>query len=80
MSSPLVTLSRAEARLFLRDPVTLGVAVLLPTIVLAGLGSVPALRDPLPIFGGQTFVAYFAPPLLAISKSVLPYGNNSVAR
>jgi ABC-2 type transport system permease protein len=65
--SALTTLAKAETRLFLRDPVTLLVAVLLPAVILGGLGAVPALRDPLPIFGGQTFVAYFAPPLLAIS-------------
>ncbi|HZG89264.1 MAG TPA: ABC transporter permease [Pseudonocardia sp.] len=67
----LIALFRAEARLFLRDPVTVLIAVLLPAGILAGLGSVPALRDPDPMFGGVTFVAYFAPSLLAITITQL---------
>jgi ABC-2 type transport system permease protein len=67
----LGSLSRTEAKLFLRDPVTLLVAILLPTLILAGLGSVPALREPLPMFDGLTFVGYFAPPLLAITITQL---------
>jgi ABC-2 type transport system permease protein len=64
--STLTALSKAETRLFLRDPVTVVVAVLLPTLILAGLGAVPALREPFPEVG-MTFVAYFAPSLLVIS-------------
>jgi ABC-2 type transport system permease protein len=71
MTTPLITLSRTETRLFLRDPLTVAVAVLLPTLLLVGLGSVPALREPLPTFGGQTFIAYFAPSLLAITIAQL---------
>jgi ABC-2 type transport system permease protein len=67
----LTALLRAEARLFLRDPVTVLVAVLLPSLVLIGLGSVPALREPVPAVGGETFVAYFAPSLLAITITQL---------
>jgi ABC-2 type transport system permease protein len=67
----LGALVRAETRLFLRDPVSLLVAVLLPAAILLGLGAVPALREPTEMFGGATFVAYFAPSLLAISIAQL---------
>lgn len=69
--SALGALVRAETRLFLRDPVSLLVAVLLPAAILLGLGAVPALREPTEMFGGATFVAYFAPSLLAISIAQL---------
>jgi ABC-2 type transport system permease protein len=69
--SALGTLIRTETRLFLRDPVSLLVAVLLPAAVLGALGAVPALREPTEKFGGTTFVAYFAPSLLAISIAQL---------
>jgi ABC-2 type transport system permease protein len=69
--SALGALIRTETRLFLRDPVSMVVAVLLPGAVLAGLGAVPALREVLPMFGGMSFVAYFAPSLLAVSIAQL---------
>lgn len=69
--SALLTLTKAETRLFLRDPVTLIVALVLPAAILAGLGAVPALREPAEQFGGQPFVAYFAPSLLAITITQL---------
>jgi ABC-2 type transport system permease protein len=69
--SALGTLARTETRLFLRDPVSLLVAVLLPAALLAGLGAIPALREPTEMFGGGTFVEFFAPSLLAISIAQL---------
>jgi ABC-2 type transport system permease protein len=69
--SALGTLIRTETRLFLRDPVSLLVAVLLPGVLLAGLGAIPALREPAEVFGGSTFIAAFAPSLLAISIAQL---------
>jgi ABC-2 type transport system permease protein len=71
----LTTLARTETRLFLRDPVTVLVAVLLPTVVLAGLGAIPALREPAAVFGGLRFTDYFAPSLLAVSIAVLGMQN-----
>jgi ABC-2 type transport system permease protein len=70
-ANPLGALIRTESRLFLRDPVSLLVAVLLPTVLLVGLGAIPALREPAEVFGGTTFVAAFAPSLLAISIAQL---------
>jgi ABC-2 type transport system permease protein len=72
---PLLALTRAEARLFLRDPLTTLLGVLLPAAVLAGLGAVPALREPSEVFGGVRFVDFLAPSLLAISIAVLGVQN-----
>lgn len=67
----MTTLARSELRLFLREPGTTLFGVLLPSAVLAALGSVPALREPSEMFGGVRFVDYFAPSLLAMSIAVL---------
>ena len=72
---PLLVLAKAEARLFLRDPLTTLLGVLLPAAVLAGLGAVPALRESSEIFGGQRFIDFFAPSLLAVSIAVLGVQN-----
>ncbi|MBW0093603.1 ABC transporter permease [Pseudonocardia sp. KRD-184] len=64
-------LARTELRLFLRDPATTLFGILLPAAVLAGLGSIPALREPAEVFGGLRFTEYFAPSLLAVSIAVL---------
>jgi len=67
----MTTLVRTELKLFLREPVTVLIGVLLPAVLLAGLGSIPALRVPTDVFGGLSFIDYFAPSLLAISIAVL---------
>lgn len=56
-----------EARLFLRDPAGPLTTVALPVAILVVLGLIPALRRPDPLFGGQSFVAYFAPSLVVVS-------------
>ncbi|MER7164825.1 ABC transporter permease [Micromonospora sp. NPDC000207] len=61
---------RTEAVLFLRDPSAVLVVVGLPLALLLGLGAIPALREPSPDFGGQTFIAYFAPSLLVMTLAV----------
>ncbi|MEV1322019.1 hypothetical protein AB0J14_38730 [Micromonospora arborensis] len=58
---------RIEARLYLRDLPTLLATVGMPTLILTVLGLIPALREPDPKFGGQTFVSYFAPSLLVVT-------------
>jgi ABC-2 type transport system permease protein len=74
-ANPLLSLAVAEARLFLRDPVTVLLAMALPALILAGLAAVPALREPDDIFGGLRFTDYFAPALLAINIAVLGLQN-----
>jgi ABC-2 type transport system permease protein len=69
----LSTVIRTELRLFLREPVTVAVAVLVPSLVLLGLAAVPALRDPIEPTDGLSFVAFFAPSLLAISIAMLGF-------
>lgn len=64
-------LARAELRLFLREPGTALLALLVPTVILLVLGAVPALREPSEQFGGQSFVVYFAPSLLGWSMAFL---------
>lgn len=64
-------LAVTELRLYLREPVTVFVAVLLPSVVLLALGAIPALRAPAPAFGGARFVDVFAPAMLAISIAML---------
>jgi ABC-2 type transport system permease protein len=71
--SALSTLARTELRLYLREPVTLAIALALPSLVLLGLAAIPALRQPIAPTGGLSFVAYFAPSLLAISIAVLGF-------
>lgn len=67
----MTTLVRTEVRLFARDPLNALFGILLPSLILAALGAVPALREPADVFGGLRFTEYFAPSLLAISIAVL---------
>lgn len=71
--SALSTLARTEFRLYLREPLSLAIAVALPSLVLLGLAAVPALREPIEPTGGLSFVAFFAPSLLAISIAMLGF-------
>ncbi|MBP2704630.1 ABC transporter permease [Microbispora sp. RL4-1S] len=53
----LAKLAAVETRLFLREPITLFFAILLPVSLLLALGgSIPAFRVPDPEFGGQRVV------------------------
>ncbi|SCE75735.1 ABC-2 type transport system permease protein [Micromonospora viridifaciens] len=61
---------KIEARLYLRDLPTLLSTVGVPALVLVVLGLIPALREPDPLFGGQSFVAYFAPSLLVVTLAM----------
>ncbi|MBW0119385.1 ABC transporter permease [Pseudonocardia abyssalis] len=67
----MITLVRTELRLFARDPMNALFGIVLPSLVLAALGAVPALREPAEVFGGLRFTEYFAPSLLAVSIAVL---------
>jgi ABC-2 type transport system permease protein len=71
--SALSTMARTELRLFLRDPANLIISVAVPSLVLLGLAAVPALRAPIEPTGGMSFVAFFAPSLLAISIAMLGF-------
>ncbi|MDN3239569.1 ABC transporter permease [Glycomyces tritici] len=73
--SSLGKLIQIEARLFLRDPMTFVVGLLLPTVVLVGLGAVPALREHSEDIGGQRFIDYFAPSTIVMAVGVIGLTN-----
>lgn len=69
----LSTLARTELRLFLREPINIVISVALPSLVLLAMAAVPALRAPIEATSDLTFIAYFAPSLLAISAATLGF-------
>ncbi|RKS04694.1 ABC-2 type transport system permease protein [Nocardiopsis sp. Huas11] len=69
--SALRHLTATEVKLVLREPMTVGFGVLLPTLILLGLGSLPVLREPAPEFGGLRFIDTFAPTALILAMGVL---------
>jgi len=69
--SALYTLTVAEAKLFLREPMAVVFGVLFPTVILLGLGAVPALREPSPEFGGVRFIELWAPSALVLGLGIV---------
>lgn len=69
--SSLMKLVQSEARLFTRDATSLVIGLLLPTVILVGLGAVPALREPSEEFDGVRFIDYFAPSVIVMSVAVI---------
>jgi ABC-2 type transport system permease protein len=70
-ASALRHLTITEAKLVLREPMTVGFGILLPTVILLAIGSVPILREPAAEFGGVRFVDTFAPTTLILGMAVL---------
>ncbi|HUQ57259.1 ABC transporter permease [Lentzea sp.] len=56
-----------EARLFVRDRLNSLFAVVFPCLLLLALGAVPALREPLPEFGGQRFIDSYLSSLVVFT-------------
>jgi ABC-2 type transport system permease protein len=73
--SSLMKLVQIESRLFLRDPTSFVIGLLLPMIVLLGLGAVPMLREPSEEFGGARFIDYFAPSAIVMAVGVIGLTN-----
>lgn len=71
MRGPFGTLVATESRLFLRDRMTVLLAIALPTVLLLLIAALPALRRPAEITGGQRFVDYYLPSLPAVSIALL---------
>lgn len=69
--STLLRITATEARLLTREPVAISVGILLPTVLLLGLGALPVLREPSPEFGGQRFVDTWAPMALILGMGIL---------
>jgi ABC-2 type transport system permease protein len=66
----LATLGKTETKLFLRDPMTWAIALLLPTIILMVLGLVFG-TEPDPETGGSRFIDLFIPSLVVITLATL---------
>ncbi len=60
-----------EAKLFLREGATVVFAMLFPTVLLLGLGAIPALRTPEAAFGGLRFIDGYAGTLVVITLGFL---------
>lgn len=69
--STLYRLTVTEARLFLREPMSVLFGLLFPAVLLLGLGAIPVLRQPAEEFGGQRFVEVFAPSALVLGLGVV---------
>jgi len=69
--SALPTLIVAEARLFRREPMTVGFGVLFPTVILLVLGAIPALREPSPDLGNVRFIELWAPTSLVLGAGIV---------
>lgn len=69
--STLTTLTVAETKLFLRDPMSSIFGLLFPTLLLLGLGAIPVLREPAEEFGGTSFVVAWAPAALVLGLGII---------
>lgn len=69
--STLLRVTVTEARLLTREPVAVSVGILLPTVLMLGLGALPTLREPAPEFGGLRFVDTWAPMALILGMGIL---------
>ena len=69
--STFYKLVATEARLFLREPMSVLFGLLFPAVLLLALGALPVLRQPDPEFGGQRFVEVFAPSALVLGIGVV---------
>lgn len=67
----LSKIATVEAKLLFRERGTWLFAVLLPTLILLVLGSIPGLRTPNDAFGGQRFIDVFVPSLVVMTLAIL---------
>lgn len=70
--SALATLTKTEARLFVRDPMSLFWGLAFPAVLLAVIGLVfPGAQDPSPDLGGFRLVDLYAPIALGFALATL---------
>jgi ABC-2 type transport system permease protein len=67
----LAKITLTEARLFLREPMSVGFGVLFPTALLLVMGAIPALREPSAEYHGARFVDFWAPSALVMGLGVV---------
>ncbi|MEU4669762.1 ABC transporter permease [Amycolatopsis sp. NPDC023774] len=60
-----------EAKLFLRTPMWAVFGILLPTAVLAGVGSIRGMREPSEVTGGYRFIDLWVPSLVVVALAML---------
>ena len=69
--SAVVAMSRVEIRLFLRDPYSAVVSILLPTGLMVAFGIIPGTSRPEAQYGGMRFIDFWAPSVVVITMAVL---------
>ena len=69
--SALATMVKVETKLFVRDSATVVFGVLFPTVLLLGLGAVPALRESSPETGGLRSIDVWAPTALVFGMVMI---------
>jgi len=68
---PLIRLTATEARLFIREPMEWGFALVLPPLLLVILGAVPLGREPVAGFAGLRVIDLYAPIIVALAITTL---------
>jgi ABC-2 type transport system ATP-binding protein len=69
--APLWRLTLTELKLFLREPVWLGWAVVFPVLLLVIFGAIPSFNKPQAVFGGYTMLDAYVPILIAFMLALL---------
>ena len=64
-------LVRVEAKLLIRDTLTLLLTLLLPAVLILIFGSIGALREPSPELGGRSFIQVWAPSMVVLITAML---------
>ena len=67
----LRTMTRTEAKLFLREPVNVFLVVVLPVLLLVGFGLIPGIGEPNDFLGGQSGTEFIASLGIGIVLAVL---------
>lgn len=63
----MLKIIEVEARLFVRDRLNSVFALVFPALLLLGLGAVPALRTPDPMFGGLRFIDSYMSSIVVLT-------------
>jgi ABC-2 type transport system permease protein len=71
LRATLAKTTLVEAKLFLREPLSVIFGVLFPTGILLMLGAVPALREPSEEYSGARFVELWAPTALVLGLAII---------
>ena len=67
----LTTMTRMEAKLFVRDPVNLFLVLALPVLLVVGFGLIPGFGEPDDFFGGQSGTEFIASLGIGVVLAIL---------